>query len=163
MNIWFLYRLVSWVKSLHKVLLIRLILVKGLWLCLWELWHVSVINTTQYPLTRSIYVWDTTPVNQCMFLFISVYKVNTVVMLPQRDCSRDGLGVTSSLPFYQNPALIYWLLLSLLILNLFRCLGMLVTASKQGIIIMNRNGSFCKGTWVSNIFAETKVDARVGQ
>ena len=33
----------------------------------------------------------------------------------------------------------------------------------QGIIDMNRNGNFCKGTWVSKIVAETKVDARVEQ
>ena len=33
----------------------------------------------------------------------------------------------------------------------------------QGIIIMNRNGNFCKGTWVSEIIAETKVDARIKQ
>ena len=31
------------------------------------------------------------------------------------------------------------------------------------IIIMNRNGKFCKGTWVSKIIAETKVDARIEQ
>ena len=31
----------------------------------------------------------------------------------------------------------------------------------QGIINMNRNGNFCKGTWVSEVIAETKVDACV--
>ena len=33
----------------------------------------------------------------------------------------------------------------------------------QGIIIMNRNRTFYKGTWVSKVIAETKVDARVEQ
>ena len=33
----------------------------------------------------------------------------------------------------------------------------------QGIIDMNRNGNFCKGTCFSKIIAETKVDARVEQ
>ena len=28
---------------------------------------------------------------------------------------------------------------------------------------MNRNGNFCKVTWVSKIIAETKVDVRVEQ
>ena len=31
----------------------------------------------------------------------------------------------------------------------------------QGVIDMNRNGNFCKGTCVSKVIAETKVDARV--
>ena len=31
----------------------------------------------------------------------------------------------------------------------------------QGIIYMNRNGNICKGTWVSKVIAETKVDAHV--
>ena len=35
--------------------------------------------------------------------------------------------------------------------------------SAQGIIDMNRNGNFCKGTGVGKIVAETKVDARVEQ
>ena len=34
---------------------------------------------------------------------------------------------------------------------------------KQGIINMNRNRNFCKGTWVRKVIAETKVDARVDQ
>ena len=33
----------------------------------------------------------------------------------------------------------------------------------QGIINMNRHGNFCKGTWVSKVITETKVDARVEQ
>ena len=33
----------------------------------------------------------------------------------------------------------------------------------QGTINMNRNKNFCKGTWVSKVIAETKVDARVEQ
>ena len=33
----------------------------------------------------------------------------------------------------------------------------------QGIIDMNRNGNFCRGTLVSKIVAEAKVDARVEQ
>ena len=33
--------------------------------------------------------------------------------------------------------------------------------AKQGIIIMNKNGNFRKRTWVCEIIAETKVDARV--
>ena len=27
----------------------------------------------------------------------------------------------------------------------------------QGIIIINRNGNFCKGTWVIKVIADTKV------
>ena len=34
---------------------------------------------------------------------------------------------------------------------------------EQEIIIMNKNGNFCRGTWVSKIIEETKVDARVEQ
>ena len=34
---------------------------------------------------------------------------------------------------------------------------------KQGIVDMNRNGNFCKGTCVSKVIAEIKVDARVEQ
>ena len=33
----------------------------------------------------------------------------------------------------------------------------------QGIIDMNRNGNFCKGTWVIKVIAEVKVDARFEQ
>ena len=33
----------------------------------------------------------------------------------------------------------------------------------QGIVDMNRNGNFCKETWVSKIVVEAKVDARVEQ
>ena len=32
-----------------------------------------------------------------------------------------------------------------------------IPLTKQGIINMNRNGNFCKGTWVSEVIAETKV------
>ena len=35
--------------------------------------------------------------------------------------------------------------------------------SIQGAINMNRNGNFCKGTWIRKVIAETKVDARVEQ
>ena len=33
----------------------------------------------------------------------------------------------------------------------------------QGIINMNRNGNFCKGTCISKVIAETKGDARFEQ
>ena len=36
----------------------------------------------------------------------------------------------------------------------------LTHATYQWIINMNRNRNFCKGTWVSKVFADTKVDAR---
>ena len=36
-------------------------------------------------------------------------------------------------------------------------------AKNQGIIIMNKNGNFCKVTWVCKIIAETKVDTRAVQ
>ena len=39
----------------------------------------------------------------------------------------------------------------------------IISTNKQGIVDMNRNGNFCKGTWVSKIVAEAKVDARVVQ
>ena len=32
---------------------------------------------------------------------------------------------------------------------------------QQGIVDMNRNGNFCKETWVINVIAEVKVDACV--
>ena len=38
-----------------------------------------------------------------------------------------------------------------------------IVAYKQGIIDMNRNGNFCTGTWVSKVFAKTKVGAHVKQ
>ena len=38
-----------------------------------------------------------------------------------------------------------------------------MAAFDQGIIDMNRNGNFRKGTCVSRLIAETKVDARVEQ
>ena len=37
------------------------------------------------------------------------------------------------------------------------------SALNQGIINMNRNGKFCKGTCFSKVIAETKVDGRVEQ
>ena len=36
-------------------------------------------------------------------------------------------------------------------------------ALRQGVIDMNRNGNFCKGTRVSKIVAKAKVDACVEQ
>ena len=37
----------------------------------------------------------------------------------------------------------------------------LYSTFNQGIIDMNRNGNFCKGTCFSKVIAEIKVDARV--
>ena len=34
---------------------------------------------------------------------------------------------------------------------------------QQGIVDMNRNGDFCKETWVIKVIAEAKVDACVEQ
>ena len=43
------------------------------------------------------------------------------------------------------------------------CLATCLFLVVQGIINMNRNGNFCKGTRVIKVIAETKPDARVEQ